>query len=95
MLDSFILLVLVQDGTTLRDFDLAAELAGRYFLLVFFPMDFSQEDAAEIRSLAAQLPEFTFNKTKVVAVSADSSFVTRSAFIPIIVIHFPARLSYK
>jgi alkyl hydroperoxide reductase subunit AhpC len=82
----------VQDGTTLRDFDLAAELAGRYFLLVFFPMDFSQ-DAAEIRSLAAQLPEFTFNKTKVVAVSADSSFVTRSAFIPIIVVHFPARFS--
>jgi alkyl hydroperoxide reductase subunit AhpC len=71
----------MQDGTTLRDFDLAAELAGRYFLLVFFPMDFSQ-DAAEIRSLAAQLPEFTFNKTKVVAVGADSSFVTRSAFIP-------------
>jgi alkyl hydroperoxide reductase subunit AhpC len=86
-------LLLVQDGTTLRDFDLAAELAGRYFLLVFFPMDFSQ-DAAEIRSLAAQVPEFTFNKTKVVAVSADSSFVTRSVFIPVIDVQFPAHFSY-
>ncbi len=83
----------MQDGTTLRDFDLAAELAGRYFLLIFFPMDFSQEDAAEIRSLAAQLPEFTFNKTKVVAVSADSSFVTRSAFILIMTFIFPRVLA--
>ena len=59
----------------MRQFDLKAELTGRYFVLLFFPMDFTA-DAKELRSFASQLKEFLFNKTTVVAVSADNAYTT-------------------
>lgn len=65
-----------EDGMTVREFDLKAELTGRYFCLLFFPLDFTA-DAEMFRSFAALLNEFKFNETKVVAVTADSPYVTR------------------
>jgi peroxiredoxin len=68
-------LIFCKDGTTVRDFDLTTELAGRYFVLLFFPMDFTT-DAEELRGFASQLKEFQFNETTLVAISADSAYTT-------------------
>jgi alkyl hydroperoxide reductase subunit AhpC len=61
---------------SVRDFDLKEELRGCYFLLLFLPMDFTV-DAQQLRTFTHKLGEFKFNETKVVAVSAESAYVTR------------------
>ena len=45
------------DGNTVRMFDLNTELEGKYFVLIFLPMDFTC-DSEEVLSLKASLESF-------------------------------------
>ena len=45
------------DGETVRMFDLKTELEGKYFVLIFLPMDFTC-DSEEVLSLKASLESF-------------------------------------
>ena len=80
------------DGNTVRMFDLNTELEGKYFVLLFFPMDLTV-DSEEVLSFKASLESFEAegckvtiklyssrrnisNITKVIGVTADSPLTT-------------------
>ena len=64
------------DGETVREFDLKAELEGHYFVIFFFPMDFTV-DSEEICSFKASLEGFSAEKCDVLGVTADSPLAVR------------------
>ena len=80
------------DGNTVRMFDLNTELEGKYFVLLFFPMDLTV-DSEEVLSFKASLESFeaegckvtiklfsntrkVSHITKVIGVTADSPLTT-------------------
>ena len=80
------------DGNTVRMFDLNTELEGKYFVLLFFPMDLTI-DSEEVLSFKASLESFeaegckvtikvfsntrkVSNITQVIGVTADSPLTT-------------------
>ena len=80
------------DGNTVRMFDLNTELEGKYFVLLFFPMDLTV-DSEEVLSFKASLESFeaegckvtikvfsntrkVSNITQVIGVTADSPLTT-------------------
>ena len=89
------------DGNTVRMFDLNTELEGKYFVLLFFPMDLTV-DSEEFLSFKASLESFeaegckviinfvsqtrnASNVTQVIGITADSPLTT-SRWIRL---HFP------
>ena len=80
------------DGNTVRMFDLNTELEGKYFVLLFFPMDLTV-DSEEVLSFKASLESFeaegckvtikvfsntrnASNVTQVIGITADSPLTT-------------------
>ena len=80
------------DGNTVRMFDLNTELEGKYFVLLFFPMDLTV-DSEEVLSFKASLESFeaegckviinvvsntrnASNFTQVIGITADSPLTT-------------------
>ena len=53
------------DGNTVRMFDLNTELEGKYFVLLFFPMDLTV-DSEEVLSFKARLESFEAEGCKVI-----------------------------
>merc|ERR1711990_992769 len=62
------------DGETVRMFDLKTELEGKYFVLIFLPMDLTF-DSEEVLSFKATLESFEAEGCEVVGVAADSPLV--------------------
>jgi len=62
------------DGETVRIFDLKTELEGKYFVLIFLPMDLTF-DSEEVLSFKASLESFEAEGCQVVGVAADSPLV--------------------
>ena len=68
------------DGNTVRMFDLNTELEGKYFVLLFFPMDLTV-DSEEVLSFKASLESFEAEGCKVIinfviGITADSPLTT-------------------
>jgi len=59
------------DGETVRIFDLNTELEGKYFVLIFLPMDLTF-DSEEVLSFKASLESFAAEGCQVIGVTADS-----------------------
>ena len=63
------------DGNTVRMFDLNTELEGKYFVLLFFPMDLTV-DSEEVLSFKASLESFEAEGCKVAIKFSNTRIVS-------------------
>ena len=63
------------DGNTVRMFDLNTELEGKYFVLLFFPMDLTV-DSEEVLSFKASLESFEAEGCKVTIKFSNTRMVS-------------------